>query len=412
MNGISTKLIHGADHGDCQLEHRSLKTPIYQAASYDFEDSESIEQAFLGNKDAFVYSRVSNPTVRELENRLKVLAGAEYSLCVSSGMAAISATILAICDSGDNIVTSRYLFGNTYSLFVTTFKSFGIDVRFADLNDTEDIASQIDDNTRAIFMEVITNPQLFVFDVERISTLAKKKKVLLIVDNSLLSPYIFECRKYGVDVEVTSTTKFISGGATSVGGAIFTYESDKWSHIPKLKENAEKFGQGALHKKLTKEVYRNLGCCLSPQNAFLQLLGLETLTLRIDKICDNATLVSEWMEDQPLVQGVEYSALQSSPYFTLAQTYFGGKAGCLICFQLKDKNQCFKFMDALKVIKRGTNFCDNKSMIIHPSSTIYCELNDEEKEALCIDENAMRLGVGLEDVQDVIDDISQALSLL
>ncbi len=412
MRGLNTRLIHGENKDSSQNRIRSLKTPIYHTAAYDFENSDSIENAFKGNDDSFIYSRISNPTVRELEERLKSLAKSETSLCVSSGMAAISTTMLSVCDAGDNIITSKFLFGNTYSLFVNTFKSLGIQVRFVDLENTDEIHENIDNHTRAIFLEIITNPQLIIFDYEKISKIAHDNKVLLIVDNSLLTPYIFKSYNYGVDVEVLSTTKFISGGATSVGGAIFTYESDKWENIPKLEENYKVYGKEALHKKLTKEIYRNLGCCLSPQSAFLQLLGLETLTLRIDKICANTEIVANWLLVQDKIKKVEYSSLKTSGYHDLANKYFNQKAGCLISLTLKNKKHCFDFMDNLKIIKRGTNFCDNKSMIIHPSSTIYCDFMEDVKKSFKIFDNMLRLGVGLEDIDDLINDIKQSLDKL
>jgi len=412
MKGLNTRMIHGDENDSYQGDVRSLKTPVFQTAAYDFEDSASVERAFRGESDSFVYSRISNPTVRELEVRLKSLANAQSSLSVSSGMAAISSTILSICDTGDNIVASKYLFGNTYSLFSKTLKSFGIQVTFVDPENPDEIEQNIDDKTRAIFLEVITNPQLIVFDFERISQIANEKKVLLIVDNSLLTPYLFQSHRYGVDIEVLSTTKFISGGATSIGGAVFTYTSDKWQYIPKLQENFQLYGNAAFEKKLRKELFSNLGCCLSPQNAWLQMLGLETLTLRVDRICENAGNLASWLSEQDKVQRVEYSALDTSPYHQLSEKYFNSRAGCLISVELASKKQCFDFMDALKVIRRGTNFCDNKSMIIHPSSTIYSDLSEEMKESFKIPDTMLRLGVGLEDIEDLKTDIQQALDKL
>ena len=412
MKGLNTRMIHGDENESYQGDVRSLKTPVFQTAAYDFEDSASVERAFRGESDSFVYSRISNPTVRELEVRLKSLANAQSSLSVSSGMAAISSTVLSICDTGDNIVASKYLFGNTYSLFSKTLKSFGVQVKFVDPENPYEIEQNIDDKTRAIFLEVITNPQLIVFDFEQISQIAEEKKVLLILDNSLLTPYLFQSHKYGVDIEVLSTTKFISGGATAVGGAVFTYPSDKWQYIPKLKENYNLYGNAAFEKKLRKELFSNLGCCLSPQNAWLQLLGLETLTLRIDRICENAGNLASWLSVQDKVQRVEYSSLDTSPYHQLSDKYFNSKVGCLVSVELKSKKQCFDFMDALKVIRRGTNFCDNKSMIIHPSSTIYCDLSEEMKESFKIPDTMLRLGVGLEDIEDLKEDIQQALDKL
>ncbi len=409
MKHVSSKLIHGLGSQPGNKNFRSLKTPVYETASFDFESAEQVEAAFKGETDAYAYSRITNPTVSELEIRLKLLSDAEHCLCVSSGMAAVSNVFLSLCNTGDNIITSRYLFGNTYSFFAKTLKSLGIDARFTSMENPSEIEMLIDNNTRAIFVETISNPQLIVFDIEAISNIASKYNIPLVVDNSVLTPYIFACKNYKVDIEVFSTTKFISGGATSIGGAILTYSSDKWQFIPKLEPDFLKFGNQAFYKKLFKEIYRNIGGCLSPNSAYLQLLGLETLTLRIDKISDNALKTAQFLKNQPLVKSVNYSILPDSPYHQKAMLQFNGMAGCLIAFELESKAQCFKFMNALTMIRRGTNFCDNKSMIIHPASTIYCDYTEAERSQMKISDGLLRLSVGLEDIDDIIGDIELAL---
>lgn len=411
MKHISSKLIHGLGIVSGTNNYRSLKTPVYETASYDFETAEQIEAAFRGESDAFVYSRITNPTVSELETRLKLLSGAEHCVCVSSGMAAISNVFLSLCNTGDNIITSRYLFGNTYSFFAKTLNSLGIEARFIGMEDTGELEELIDTNTRAIFLETISNPQLIVFDVPAISKIALKHNIPLVVDNSALTPYIFQCKELKVDIEVFSTTKFISGGATSIGGAILTYPSEKWKFVPKLQSEYSRFANQAFYKKLFKEVYRNIGCCLSPNSAYLQLLGLETLTLRIDKISENALKTAHYLKTHPLVKSVNYSMLHDSPYHDLTLKLLNGKAGCLIGFELETKEMCFSFMNKLKMIRRGTNFCDNKSMIIHPASTIYCDYNQEEKKQMKISDELLRFSVGLENFEDIIGDLELALSL-
>lgn len=409
MKGLSSKLIHGNIEDTAGSNLRSLKTPIYETASYDFENAADMEQAFKGNLDAYAYSRISNPTVTELQNRMKLFSGAEDALCVSSGMAAVSTTISSICETGDNIISSKYLFGNTFSFFTKTIKSFGIETQFVDFEQPDLIERAINENTRCIFMEIMTNPQLIIFDVERIAAIAKKHNVLLIVDNSVLSPYIFQSKNYDIDIEVLSNTKFISGGATSIGGTVLRYQSDKWSNIPKLKPEFEKYGNEAFSKKLGKEIYRNYGTCLSPNNAYLQLLGLETIGLRIDKISDNALKTAKFLESNEKVKYVNYTSLESSPYYEQSKKHLGLKSGCLINFELENETQCFKLIDSLKMIRRGTNFCDNKSMIIHPASTIYCDNSKEDKEEMKVNDRMIRLGVGLEDIDDIIEDLRLAL---
>jgi O-acetylhomoserine (thiol)-lyase len=327
-------------------------------------------------------------------------------------MAAISTVILSICNQGDNIISSKFLFGNTYSLFAKTLSALGIETRFTNLDNLEEMEKKIDGKTRAVFIEMLTNPQLIIFDIQKISALAAKHSLLLIVDNTILTPYIFKCADYGVDIEIASTTKFISGGATSIGGAVMIHNSNKWSSIPKLAPEFEKYGNQAMIKKLAREVYRNIGCCLSPNNAYLQLLGLETITLRIDRICDNALQIANYLQNHTKIEKLDYPSLESSNYYPLAKELFGLKSGPLINIELKSKSDCYRFMDRLKMIRRGTNFCDNKSMIIHPHSTIYCEFSEAEKEEMLVNSRMIRFSVGLEDVNDIIDDLEQALTII
>ena len=409
MQHISSKLIHGNKSTESKDKYNSLKTPIYQSASFDFNNSNDMEIAFRGESDAYTYSRISNPTVNALQNSLKTLSNADDVICVSSGMAAISNVFFTICQKGENIITSNYLFGNTYSFFYSTLSSFGVDTKFIDLNNLDEIEKYIDKDTRAIFIEIPTNPQLIIYDIEAIANIAEKNNLLLIVDNSVLTPYLFESKKYKIDIEVFSNTKFISGGATSIGGTILTYESEKWSKIPKLENEYKQFGNKAFIKRLYGEIYRNIGACLSPSNAWLQLLGLETLTLRIDKVNENALKVAQFLLNNEHVKSVEYSSLDESYQNNLSQKYFPKGAGALISLNLGTKEKCFKFMDSLKMIRRGTNFCDNKSMVIHPYSTIYWSLDDATKQNMLIDEGLLRLSIGIEHITDLIEDLHQAL---
>lgn len=407
MQYLSSKLIHGsAAEGD---PHRSLKTPIYESASFDFASAEAAEQAFNGGSEAFAYSRISNPTLAALQRQLKVLSQADHALCLASGMAALSNVFLTLCSAGDNIITSRYLFGNTWSFFAKTLQSYGIEARFTDLEDFNAVAEAMDENTRALFLEVPTNPQLIYFDVPALSALAGERNIPLVVDNTVLTPYLFPCKQYGVDIEVYSNTKFISGGATSVGGSILVYPSHKWAHNPKLEKDYQLFGKDAFFKRLYKEHYRNLGACLAPHNAWLQLLGLETLTLRVDRIMDNTLTVAEHLQNHPKVKAVRYPGLKEDPYHPLALQLSGGKSGCLVGVELENKAASYRFMNALQMVRRGTNFCDNKSMILHPGATIYWDYSEEEKKAMHISEGLLRLSVGLEAVKDILSDLDRAL---
>lgn len=406
---ISSLLIHGKREKETSEKYRSLKMPIYETASFDFENSETMEVAFRGNNDAFAYSRISNPTVAELQQRLKIFSKSEDSLCLSSGMAAISNVFLTLCSNGDNIITSKYLFGNTYSFFAKTLASCGVEARFTDFNDLNEIEKNCNARTRAIFIEIPTNPQLILFDIEKIAKWAEHKNIVLVIDNSILTPYLFQTANYKIDIELFSNTKFISGGATSIGGSIQIFKSNKWRHNPKLQTDYEKYGSRAFFKRLYKEIYRNIGACLSPHSAWLQLLGLETLPLRVDKTNENALQVANHLKGHKKIVKIHYLSLPSSPYYELTRKYFNGTGGCLINLDLGKKQRCYDFMDALKMIRRGTNFCDNKSMIIHPSSTIYWDFDETEKKEMKIGPGMLRLSIGIEHIQDIINDLDQAL---
>lgn len=404
---FSTKVIHTSPSK--KDPHGALHVPVYNNAAFEFETSEDIALAFSGKKPAHSYSRVSNPTVEYLELQLKNITGAFAVTAVASGMAAISNAFITVAQQGNNIVTSPHLFGNTYSLFSQTFQAFGIEVRFCDLTNISEIESKIDVNTCAIFFETITNPQLEVVDIPALSKIAAKHNVLLIADTTATPPYFFNAKKYGIGIEIISCTKFISGGGTSIGGLIVDYGTYDWTHNKKLQAHAEKHGQGAFNIKLRREVYKNLGACLSPENAYLQSLGLETLALRTDKCCENTLQLAQWLSKQTKVKLVNFPGLENSKYYTLTKSLFNGKFGSLLTFDLTSQEQCFRFMDNLKLIRRATNLQDNKTLIIHPYTTIYCDNTPEEKQTMGIADTMMRLSVGIEYADDLIADIQQAL---
>jgi O-acetylhomoserine (thiol)-lyase len=411
MNGLNSKLIHGnIEKTGFDDVFGSMKTPIYQTGAYGFATCEDLEKSFIGQNRLPAYSRSANPTVTELESRLKMLSGARGAICLSSGMAAITNLTFALCQSGDNIITSRFLFGNTLSFFAQTVASFGIEARLVDFADPSSIEKAIDEKTRFIFLESVTNPQMFVADFDAITAIGKKHHVVTVIDNTLLTSYVFDAKAHGFDVEVLSTSKHISGGATSIGGALLFYDTDKYAGYAHLADFYKKFGTDALFFKLRKEVFRNMGSCMSPETAFFQLLGLETLTLRIDKSVDNAVKVAQYLAQHPKVLKTEYPGLPQSPYYKLSQKYFGGKASCMLHFELANRDTCYAFMNKLQMIKRGTNLCDNKSLIIHPESTIFAEFSKEEKERAAINSRMIRLSVGIEDIEDIIADIEQALA--
>src|SRR5664279_1778963 len=294
MKGFTTKAIHGAPVK--QDAHGTLRMPVYDSVAFEHETAENMQAAFEGRVPAHSYSRISNPTIEDFEQRVQLLADAIGVIAVSSGMAAISNVILALAEAGTNIVTTRSLFGNTYSLFESTLRPWGLDIRYVDLSDTDALASAIDGNTRGVFLETITNPQLQVVDIAAVSKVAHIKNVPVVVDGTVTTPYLFRARDFGADIEVIAATKYISGGATSVGGLILDYGTFNWRHNSKIAPWVPKFKANALLIWLRAEVYRNLGACLSPHNAYLQTLGLETLALRAQRSCENALAVAHYLE--------------------------------------------------------------------------------------------------------------------
>jgi len=404
---FNTKILHSKFNK--KDPHGSLHMPIYDNVAFEFATAEEIESAFKGRKPSHMYSRITNPTVEHFEKQIQEVTDSLAVMALSSGMAAISNVILSIAKKGDNIITSKHLFGNTYSLFEETLKPWGLEAKYVDLTQVNDIEKHIDPNTRAIFLETITNPQLEVANIESIALLAREKNILLIADTTITPPCMFNAKKNGIDIEVLSSTKYISGGATSVGGLIIDNGTFDWRLNEKFKDNFRKCGPFAFITKLRKEIYRNLGACLSPHNAYLQSLGLETLVLRVDVSCNNAFKIAEFLENETKVKAVDYPGLKSSQYYEISKKQFGNKFGALLTFDLETKAKCFDFINKLKIIRRSTNLQDNRTLILHPSSTIFCEYNDELKKEMGVRETMIRLAVGIEDTEDLIKDIKNAL---
>jgi O-acetylhomoserine (thiol)-lyase len=405
--GFTTRAIHAPFLK--KDPHGSLHMPIYESVSFEFETAEEIEEAFLGKRPRHMYTRISNPTVEHLEQKIRHVSGALAVIAVSSGMAAIANVLLAVARQGDNIVTTKYVFGNTYSFLERTLGPWGLEVRYADLARPETIETQVDDRTRAIFFETITNPQLEVADIRELSAVARKHRLLLISDTTVTPLYFFKSKDYGVDIEVLSSTKLISGGATTVGGIIIDNGTYDWRHNPKLEQEARRYGPFTLVTKLKREVFRNTGGCLAPHSAYLQSVGLETLALRADRSCENTGAIAKYLAQHPRVRGVNYPGLETSPYHAVAKGLFGERCGSLLTFDLASKEDCFRFLNGLKVIRRATNINDNKTLALHPSSTIFCEYPDDLKRQMGVADTLIRLSVGIEDLDDLQADIEQAL---
>jgi len=407
-SGFTTKILHAPFAKEDV--HRALHQPIYSNAAFDFESAEQMELAFQGRLPIHAYSRISNPTVENLELRIKQITGALNVTALSSGMAAISNVIFLLASSGSNIIASRHQFGNTYVFFESTIRDLGIETRFCDLNNADEVLANIDEKTVAVFVETITNPQLEVVDLSLLAQVAHRNNVPLIADSTLTPPNVFAAKNFGVDIEVISSTKCISGGGTSVGGLIVDYGTFDWSKSAKLAPLFKRFGPFAFNYKLRREIFRNLGACLSPFAAYLQTLGLETLQLRFEKAVRNSFELTAFLETLTQIKAVNYPGKEGSEFYEVSKRQFGDFPGAMLTFDFESREACFAFMNKLQLIKRATNVYDNKSLIIHPASTIYCDMDSEKRALLDVSDLSLRLSVGIEDIEDLKADILQALN--
>jgi O-acetylhomoserine (thiol)-lyase len=392
--------------------HGAITLPIYRNAAFEFADSETIAAAFQGRINAHTYSRISNPSVANFEQKIKAASGAESVIALSSGMAAITNTFLAIAYSGSNIVSSPHLFGNTFSFFKSTLSAFGVEVRFVDVADLQQINEAIDENTCAFFAELVTNPHLEVADLFEISTILKPKNVPMIIDSTLIPWCAFDAQRAGVNIEVVSTTKYISGGATSTGGVILDYGTFDWTKNKKLATIPHSKDFSRFTFKLRAEIVRNFGAYMTPDTAYMHTLGLESLQVRYNQMSKTAYELARHFSTHPKIVDVNYPTLETSPYKAISDKLFTGNPGAMFTFKLSSKKDCYTFMDALKIIRRATNLFDNKSLVIHPESTIYCSFSPEMKKIMGIEDNLLRFSVGLEGAEDLKQDIENALTFI
>ncbi|MFV0471648.1 MAG: PLP-dependent transferase [Paludibacteraceae bacterium] len=389
--------------------YNALNMPVYNVAAFEFDSAEDMELAFTGKTDIHTYSRITNPTVQYFEDRVRTMTKALSVTALNSGMAAIANTLIAVSKTGGNIITSRHLFGNTYSFLVNTLGDFGVEIRFCDLTNIEDIDTRIDNQTCAIFLEIMTNPQMEVADLKAISAVATDKGVPLIADTTVIPFCVFDAKRFGVDIEIISSTKYISGGATSIGGLIVDYGNFDWKKSPKLNDLAEEFGNATFTAKLRKEIHRNLGAYMTPQTAYIQSLGLETLLLRYNRAADTCLELATRLKGLAQIKAINYNSLPGNRFYEISKLQFGEKAGAMFTFDLDSKEMCFAFLNNLKLIKRATNLFDNKTLAIHPASTIYGTFSATVRREMDISDKTIRISVGMEDVEDLFCDMKQAL---
>ena len=376
----------------------ALTMPVYHTAAYEFADADVMADAFCGRVELPDYSRITNPTVIYLEKKVQALTGASSVWAFTSGMAAITGTLMCLAASGKTIITSNHLFGNTWLLISKTLGRFGVRSKFIDLTDLQAVRAAIDSDACCIYAEIISNPHQEVVDLKAISEIAHSAGIPLVADTTMIPFTKFSSRELGVDVEVVSTTKYLSGGATTVGGMVMAYG-----------------GQGSILESHTgfeeemKDIQLNLGGYMSPHAAYMQTLGLENLDARYAVESSNTQRIAELLSTLPAVKKVNYLGLPDNPFHELAKKQFGGTFGAMLTIDLADQQSCFRFLNRLKLVKRATNLFDNRSLAIHPYSTIFGTFTAEQKRALDIFDTTIRLSIGLEDVEDIFEDFKQAL---
>lgn len=370
----------------------SLAVPIYNNVSFEFKDAQTMSDAFCNRIKAPDYARIANPTVTNFEQRIKALTEAAHVTAFNSGMAAISTALLAVVGQGKYIVTSRHLFGNTLALISGTLLRFGVKPRLRDLTDLEAVEAAIDEQTACVYLEIITNPQLEVADLKAIADIAHKKGVPVIADSTVIPFTETSLKDLGVDIEVVSSTKYISGGGTSLGGLIIDYGT-----FPDI------------NKRVKYDLLINLGVYMTPQTAYMQTLGLETLDVRYQRQAANALWLAEALKKVPAITDVNYVGLKDNPYHNLAQKQFGPTAGAMLTIDLESKDTCFKFLNRLKIIHRATNLFDSRTLAIHPASTIFGLFPERQLQQMDVRQTTIRLSVGLEAPEDILEDIQQAI---
>lgn len=399
--------------------------PVFQSTTFKYETSEQMARLFDLEESGYFYSRLQNPTCDAVAAKIAALEGGVGGMLLSSGQAANLYAIINICQAGDHFVSASTIYGGTYNLFAVTLKKYGIDVTFVNADASEEeIRAAFRPNTKALFGETISNPGVEVLDIAKFARIAHSAGVPLIVDNTFATP--INCRpiEWGADIVTHSTTKYMDGHATAVGGALvdsgnFDWDahSDKFPGLTTPDESyhgltyTKAFGRSAFLTKAIVQLMRDLGSSQSPQNAFLLNLGLETLHLRMPRHCENALVVALWLEEQPEVEWVNYPGLASSPYHSLAREQMPNGTCGVIAFGLKgSREEAIAFMDRLKFIAIVTHVADARSCVLHPASHTHRQLSDEQLREAGVDPTLIRLSVGIEDVEDIIDDLRQALN--
>lgn len=404
---FNTALLHGDFLGDKNTG--STVTPIYQSSAFCHSSAEELEKIFHNQAPGFSYTRISNPTIDAFEKRMTALEGGVASVACASGMAALFNAFCNILQAGDEIVSSASLYGGSIDLF-RDLEAFGITTRYVENNNWEQFETATNEHTRLYFAETIGNPRLDVTDIKTLSEIAHKHGVPLIIDNTVATAYLVKPLEQGADIVMNSSSKYINGNSDAISGVItdsgkFKWDTDKYPGMKDFK----KFGPYAYTAKLRNGLFRNTGACLAPQNAFLNIIGIETLGLRMERICDNAIKLAEFFQNEYSDITVNYPGIESSKWYDIAVSQLNNGFGGIITIRTGSKERAFKIMNALKLPLIISNIGDTKTLVIHPESTLNVHSTEEEKVTAGVFDDLIRISVGIEDIKDLIEDFRQAI---
>lgn len=404
---FNTALLHGDFRGDAATG--ATLTPVYQSSAFEHKTAEELEKIFHNQAPGYSYTRIANPTIDAFEKRMTALEGGAASVACASGMAALYNAFCNILQAGDEIVSSASLYGGSIDLF-RDLESFGITTRYVENNNWDEFQAATNEHTRLYFAETIGNPRLDVTDIKTLSEFAHKNGVPLIMDNTVATAYLVRPLSLGADVVVNSTSKYINANSSAISGVItdggkFKWDVEKYPGIKAFK----KFGPFAYTAKLRNGLFRNTGACLSPQNAFYNSIGMETLGIRMERICSNAKKLAEFFSSEYKDITVNYPGLKSSRWHDIATAQFGGNAGGIITIRTGSKAKAFAIINALKLPLIVSNIGDTKTLVIHPESTLNVHSTEEEKKTAGVFDDLIRISVGIEDIEDLIEDFRQAI---
>ena len=417
---FETLQLHAGQVVDATTKSRAV--PIYQTTSFVFEDTQEGADLFALKKAGNIYTRITNPTTSAFEERIAALEGGVGALATASGMAALTYTILGLAHAGDHVVAASTIYGGTFNLLKETLPRYGITTTFVDIDNLEEVEAAIKDNTKLVLIETLGNPVINIPDIEKIAEIAHKHQIPLVADNTFATPYLINVFSHGVDIAVHSATKFIGGHGTTIGGVIVDSGKFDWAASGKFPQFVNEdpsyhnlsytrdVGAAAFIVATRVQLLRDMGAALSPFNSFLLLQGLETLSLRVERHVQNAEKIVDFLVNHPKVEKVNYPKLADSPYHSLAEKYLPKGVGSIFTFHVKGgEAEARKVIDSLEIFSNLANVADAKSLVVHPATTTHAQLSDSDLEAAGVTKNQIRLSIGLENVDDLIEDLRLAL---